>query len=283
MTTPLRKVHNSMATRLGFCIVPFVVIVFIVSLGFLFKWSRDMVRQEAIERADCMLTNTTLRAAGFLNEIQTTTNNTVWQINANLNPDSLLALSRRVVQLNAGIYSCSITMEPDFFPECGRYFSAYSYRKGDSVITVREEPYDYYTQVWYKNAYVEDKPLWVDPYNDSEADGTPVPKMISSYCVPLKDRNNQTIGIISTDLSLERLTKAISHEVPYENSYCIIRRLCMEKLHIPSFTTLVPSSVRIASIVGSLYYNDNSGGSACHDASGRAPFIYRSSVAFTLQ
>lgn len=222
MTTPLRKVHNSMATRLGFCIVPFVVIVFIVSLGFLFKWSRDMVRQEAIERADCMLTNTTLRAAGFLNEIQTTTNNTVWQINANLNPDSLLALSRRVVQLNAGIYSCSITMEPDFFPECGRYFSAYSYRKGDSVITVREEPYDYYTQVWYKNAYVEDKPLWVDPYNDSEADGSPVPKMISSYCVPLKDRNNQTIGIISTDLSLERLTKAISHEVPYENSYCIM-------------------------------------------------------------
>ena len=81
-----------MATRLGFCIVPFVVIVFIVSLGFLFKWSRDMVRQEAIERADCMLTNTTLRAAGFLNEIQTTTNNTVWQINANLNPDSLTLL-----------------------------------------------------------------------------------------------------------------------------------------------------------------------------------------------
>lgn len=221
MTTPLRKVHNSMAAKLGAGIVPFVIIVFVVSLGFLFKWSRDMVRQEAIERADCMLNNTALRVDGFLNEIQTATNNIVWLIDENHKPDSLLAFSRRVVQLNNGIYGCSITMEPDFFPECGRYFSAYSYRDSDSVVTVREEPYDYYSQEWYREAYTLDKAVWVDPYEDNGGKSS-VSRMISSYSVPLKDKDNQIIGVISTDLSLERLSKVISKEVPYENSYCIM-------------------------------------------------------------
>ena len=148
MTIPIRKVHNSLAARLGIGIIPFVVVVFVVSLGLLFKWSREMLRQEAVERADRMLANTSLRVGGFLNEVQTVTDNMMWQIDENLTPDSLLAYTQRVVQLNPGVSSCSITMEPDFFSQDGHYFSAFSYRKGDSVITVREKPYDYYNKVW---------------------------------------------------------------------------------------------------------------------------------------
>ena len=63
---PLRKVYNSLAVRLGVGIVPFVIIVFVVSLGFLFKWSREMVRQEAIEHTYYVLDNTSMRVNGGL-------------------------------------------------------------------------------------------------------------------------------------------------------------------------------------------------------------------------
>ena len=87
MTIPVRKFHNSLLARLGVGILPFVVIVFVVSLGFLFKWSRDMVRQEAIERANLMLTNTSLRVGSYIQEIQTITNNTIWLVEENLVPE----------------------------------------------------------------------------------------------------------------------------------------------------------------------------------------------------
>lgn len=222
MTIPLRKIHNSLAARLGIGIVPFVVLAFVVSLGLLFKWSRDMVRQEAIERADCMLANTSLRVDGFLNEVQTVTGNMMWQIDNNLTPDSLLAYTQRVVKLNPSVSSCSITMEPDFFPLDGQQFSAFSYRKGDSVITVREQPYDYYNKVWYKKAYEADEPVWTDPYDDNDGGSSSTSEWISSYSVPIKDFKGYTIGVMSTDLSLKRLSKAISEEVPYEHSYCMM-------------------------------------------------------------
>ena len=219
MTMPLRRLHNSLLARLGAYILPFVVVVFIVSLGFLFKWSREMVRQEAIERADLMLTNTSLRVGGFLYEIQTATKNTLWLIDENLRPDSLLEYSDRVVRQNPGVNGCSITMEPDFFPQYGRYFSAYSRHRGDSVVTIVEQPYDYYNKVWYKSAYDAGEPVWTDPYDDSDEGGAALSEWISSYCVPIKDQEDNTIGVISTDISLKRLSMAISEEVPYEHSY----------------------------------------------------------------
>ena len=222
MTIPIRKVHNSLAARLGIGIIPFVVVVFVVSLGLLFKWSREMLRQEAVERADRMLANTSLRVGGFLNEVQTVTDNMMWQIDENLTPDSLLAYTQRVVQLNPGVSSCSITMEPDFFSQDGHYFSAFSYRKGDSVITVREKPYDYYNKVWYKKAYEADEPVWTDPYDDNDGGPSSKSEWMSSYSVPIKDNQGTTIGIMATDLSLKRLSMAISEEVPYEHSYCMM-------------------------------------------------------------
>lgn len=222
MTMPLRKLHNSLLARLVTYILPFIVVVFTVSLGFLFKWSRDMVRQEAIERADLMLTNTSLRVGESLHEIQTATNNTLWLVNENLRPDSLLSYSNRLVSLNPGVNSCSITMEPDFFPQYGYYFSVYSHRDEDSVISVIEEPYDYYSKVWYKSAYDADEPVWTDPYDDSDDGASVLSDWISSYCVPIKDNDGNTIGVISTDLSLKRLSLTISEEVPYEHSYCMM-------------------------------------------------------------
>lgn len=222
MTKPLRRLHNSMIARLVVFILPFIVVVFTVSLGFLFQWSRDMVRQEAIERADLMLNNTSLRVGGFLNEIQTATNNTLWLVNENLIPDSLLNYSNRVVSQNPDVKSCSITMEPDFFPQYGRNFSVYSRRDGDSLVSIVEEPYDYYSKVWYKSAYDADKPVWTDPYDDNNEGSSSLSEWISSYSVPIKDKDDNTIGVISTDISLKRLSMTISEEVPYDHSYFVM-------------------------------------------------------------
>ena len=222
MKSPIYHINRSLSLKLCLGILLCVVIVFVLSLGFLFERSQKMVKQEAMEHAEHMLNNIALRVKGYLNEVETATNNIEWLVMENLQPDSLLNYSRRVVELNPNVNGCSITMEPNFFPQRGRNFSVYSLRDRDSIESVYEAPYNYYGKVWYKMPREKGEACWVDPYNDFNEGTLSSPVMIASYCKPLKDDNGDLIGIIATDLSITWLSKTISAEKPYPDAYCLM-------------------------------------------------------------
>ena len=219
-------IHQSLSTRLGLEILFVVVLVFSLSLGFLYWQSRNIIRQEAIDEASHVLDNTSLRVKGFMLEIETATRNIIWLVNLHHDKDSLLKFSHRIVANHPNTNGCSITMEPDFFPEDTYGFSAYSVRLGtssdgqkDSVATVREAEYDYYNKVWYKTPRQKRAACWVDPFDDFNEGTLSNPEWIASYCVPLYDRHEKFVGVISTDLSLKKLAETVNAEHPYENSY----------------------------------------------------------------
>ena len=199
-----------------------VFIAFVAPLGYLFIYSRQMLKREAIKRAESVLDNTTLRVAGYLIEVETATRNMQLQVLDNMQPEALLAYSRQVVEQNPNVNGCSVTTEPDYFPHLGRYFSAYSVREGDSISTVREAEYEYFDKVWYKNCRDAKKAVWVDPYDDFNAGTLYASEMIASYSVPLYKPDSTFIGILSTDISLPRFSKIIASATPYEDSYCIM-------------------------------------------------------------
>lgn len=218
----MKHIKQSLAMKLGLGMLTLAVVIFIVSLGMLFIVSRRMVHTDAVQRATNTLHTASLRITSFLEEIETATDNIEWIVLENLQPDSLLAFTHRIVELHPNVNGCSITMEPDFFPQCGKYFSAYSIREGDHVTTVREGEYDYYNKVWYKTPRTLGKPCWVDPFNDYNPGTLYSPEMIASYCKPLVLPDGRFAGVISTDLSLRHLSKAITAEKPYPNSYFIM-------------------------------------------------------------
>ena len=47
-------------------------------------------------------------------------------------------------------------------------------------------------------------------------------EMVTSYCQPIKDKNDQFIGVINTSLSITWLSQTISAVKPYPNSYSIM-------------------------------------------------------------
>ena len=221
-----KHIHNSLSTRLCLDILFVVMLIFILSLGFLYWQSRNIIRQEAIDEASHVLDNTALRVKGQMQELETATRNLLWLININHQQDSLLWYSHRIVSNHPHINGCSITMEPDYYPGEEYGFSAYSVRiddneepQKDSVATVREADYDYYNKVWYKTPRQRNTDCWVDPFDDYNAGTLSSPELIASYCVPLHDKQGKFIGVISTDLSLKKLTETITAEHPYENSY----------------------------------------------------------------
>jgi len=181
-----------------------------------------MVKRQSIDRAEATVRVVSQRVASLLGTIETAANSNAWLVTDQLRPDSLLALSRRVVLLNANINGCSISTEPGIFPKYGRYFSAYTIRDGDSIITVREAPYEYFDKEWYKTPLNLGEPCWVDPYNDYNKGTLYTKKIIASYCKPIYDVHKQLIGVMTTDLSLPRLAEIIEAEEPYPNSHYVM-------------------------------------------------------------
>ena len=224
MNAIVQRLRQSLSLRLSLWILGIVVVIFIITIGFLFHRTKESVRQGAIDQASQMLNNNMQHLIGILNEIEVATNNSDWLVMQNLQPDSLLALSRQILELNPNLFGCSIALVPYFFEDQGKYFSAYSSNNNGHLETENEgnDDYNYFEMDWYKEPMKLQKPCWVDPFRDYSPDGIVTRDMIASYCKPLITADGRCIGVISSDISHRRLTQAFASEWIYQHSYYML-------------------------------------------------------------
>ena len=216
---------RKLATRLSVWIVLLTALIFLAALGFLFAQSRKTVRQEAISRATQTLESTVLRVTDILDRVIVATDNTAWLIPRHLNaPDSMFVYSARILQNNPFLNGCSISFEPYYFPDRGRWFSAYSNNEGEEIRTIQEgnDEYEYFYMDWYQLCKLLGEPCWTEPYTDFNPKGIYSSEIIASYCKPILDNSDRYIGTISVDVSLNWLAETISAVKPYPNSYSIL-------------------------------------------------------------
>lgn len=229
----IRYIKQHLSLRLGIIIVLVITITFSVLFGFLFSRGKDFIQRAAIDHAMQLLDNTAERINGILDETETLTNFLAQTTPRHLAPDSLLVFSRRAVQENWFITGMAISMEPDFFPEMGRYYSAYSLRHWesydgdindvpDSITTVREGPFEYFEAPWYKTPRTLGRACWVDAYDDYNEGTLSSPDILTSYCCPMRDASGQYIGSITASLTLKWLSKAVTAIPAYPNSSAIM-------------------------------------------------------------
>ncbi len=221
MRNLIARIRQSLSLNLSLGIVLMVAIIFILALGFLFNHSRRIIKEEATQHATRALNTTAQRSRSILDVAEVATDNTAWVATFNLNTDSLLELTRLVVLFSPDITSCFITTESGTFKDEGD-FSAYSIRDGDTILTGREAPYDYYSTAWYKTPRMQGKACWVAPFDDENTATASASENIVSYSRPITRTDGRMLGVISTDVSLDTLNKIIESEPPYPNAYSIL-------------------------------------------------------------
>jgi sigma-B regulation protein RsbU (phosphoserine phosphatase) len=245
MKDRFRIISKSLSAKIILWIAALTGLVFLASLGFMFTQSRKFVRNEAFNRAEQVLDNTVQRVTNILDHVEVATDNFDWLPVRHLNaPDSMYVYSRRILQLNPELRSCSISFEPYFFPQMGKYFSVFSINENGTVKTSRQGSpnYDYFSFDWYQLTKLLDRPVWTEPYLDFDLENQYEPEMIASYCKPLKD-NGQYVGTIATDISLSWLSETILSVKPYPNSYCIMTGRGGTYFVHPDSTKLVYQSI----------------------------------------
>ena len=215
----LNRIRKSFSTKLSLGILLMTVTIFVVSLGVLFTQSRHIIRTEAVGRTKAVLNTTMQHIVRNLMTIENATNTYSWMIEQQFQPEQILDFTSRIVRLNPHIDGCSISAEPNMFKKYGRYFSAYTVRETDTITTVIEEEYEYFQKVWYKTPRNLESGCWVVYTDEVDSLKLTLDGMIASYGKPLYSADSSMVGIISTDLSLLRLSKVMSEVRPYPNSY----------------------------------------------------------------
>ena len=219
MRSLINHIRQSLSWKLSLGILLMAIPIFMLALGIVFVQSRNNVKREATKHAASVVNTTMQRISRYMNLVETATDLTAYDVVANLQPDSLMAYSNYVVTHNGHIDGCSISLEPNEFPQYGRYFSVYTVREPDTITTVIEKEYEYFEKVWYKPAKQQGKSCWAVYYDESDTLQLTLDGMIASYNKPLYKADGHFVGIISTDLSLLRLSKTITTETPYADSY----------------------------------------------------------------
>lgn len=217
----IRYIKQHLYLRMGLEIMLILVLVFTVSLGLLFHYSKELAQEAAVRKATKTLDETMANISNIMDRTEKATADMERLVQDNLQPDSLLAYTRLMLEQNPDILGFTIAMKPDYFPEHGRSFSAYSLRQGDSITTV-EEGHDYFEQIWYKKAWEEKRPVWLEPYIDNTPGFLTSNEYNYSFAKPLYNKDNEPIGILCTDLLLKWLSKTVTEVKPYPNSSAIM-------------------------------------------------------------
>ena len=135
-------------------------------------------------------------------------------------PDSLFAVTRRIVEQNPDFDGCCIAVVPNYYPEKGRLFEPYTVRRGDSIETIQlaSEEHDYSKNKDFILAAKNDSSFWGEPYPD-ESD----PKVtLITYTFPIHDEFGDIAGVVGVDYNAEELGKMLNARHMFPSSYHIL-------------------------------------------------------------
>ena len=225
MSGIIRYISSSLSRRLSFWVVVLVAAIFTAAFALMFSETREVVREEAWNKATKTIEGAVLHIDNTLHRAEVAANNMLVVIEQHLDePDLMFDLSKRVVENNPDLTGCSISFEPNYFKEKGRYFCAFSYDNGTSIQTkqVGTDHYQYHCMDWYLIPSLLNKPYWIEPYFEDTKGNISIKDVFSSYSQPIHDAKGQVVGALSVDIRLDWFSSTISKIKPYPHSYSVL-------------------------------------------------------------
>ena len=153
-----------------------------------------------------------------LSDVYVATNNNVHEIERDIDdPDRLYDHLERIVKENPWIVSCGLLFVPDYYPEKGKYFVPFATRDTADVVSVMRIDtvyHDYFEDDWYVARMESDSADWVDPYFEDPQLTTYIePRLLTTYAVPIHNREGRPVAVLCSDLSLEDLRNDMLQKV----------------------------------------------------------------------
>ena len=185
-----------------------------------FYYSQKSLREEANLRAESQLEATRNKIMDVIDQAEAAVRNSTWIAQWCLDyPDSLQRVSWRLVEDNPVVVGSTVALVPGYNPKLP-LFAPYVVRNGEQIqaLSLATAEYDYPSKEWFTKPLELGKGYWSEPYID-EGGGE---MLMTTYSVPIRDKNGTLAAVLTADLSLEWLKDLVGGMRVYPNAYCLV-------------------------------------------------------------
>lgn len=209
---------KSISKRLTLRIMMVVLAMMAVIAGVVYFTVSEYMDDEAEMRFQIVVMRAHREIQRRLSDVYVATNNNVHEIERDIDdPDRLYDHLERIVKENPWIVSCGLLFVPDYYPEKGKYFVPFATRDTADVVSVMRIDtvyHDYFEDDWYVARMESDSADWVDPYfEDPQLTTYIAPRLLTTYAVPIHNREGRPVAVLCSDLSLEDLRNDMLQKV----------------------------------------------------------------------
>jgi signal transduction histidine kinase len=215
------KRKRGLSFKIIFFICSSLTVIFTVIFLFNHRVTKNIVEKNLKSDARNITSNVVLKIDKVLSTIQKIPDNfSVIVDSSDLSDTKLKGLLRMMVENNPDIYGAAIAFEPYFKDPKQLYYSFYYHRDSTGIqfSTLGNEKYDYFTMDWYQVPKELGRSAWSEPYFD-EGGGNII---MTTYSCPLFRKINgekKFIGILTADVSIDRLQKYVDEIKVYKTGY----------------------------------------------------------------
>lgn len=193
-----------------------VSVLAVVSIAMIFmavtsiSSSRNIINDEIQKQMDAALEMNAEKISSAFDKVKSITSTVAYSVSSNYGEASLdeyeSIMSHAIYETNLAIGG-GIWFEPYLYDPNEKYVGPYAYKDGDTPVVTYQysnAEYNYFSYDWYQNAFQNEGAAISDPFND-EALG-----LMTTCAVKTVDKNGNTIGAVSLDLTLEEVDDLIT-------------------------------------------------------------------------
>ena len=209
MSNKLTQGWDKLQARSSLMLLIVAAVIIEVMAVVQYVFARDGIRNEVEQRARTEIKLKNLEIQNVISDVEVAINNMQWLIDwAASNPDSIYSTLQLIIHNNPIITGCAMAFEPNYFPSKGEWYEPFAGRSngltGDIVHRqIGSAEHDYHKATWYREGLHSTEGQWTEPYPDDAGSKM----MVSSYTLPIHDRNGKVIGVFCSDVSLEWLAE----------------------------------------------------------------------------
>ena len=212
-------INRTLSIRLSLMVVSSMALLLMASLVVMLYYARKTVKEETLQMASQTLEGTVLHIDNILLSVEQTAGNFYFSFLSHLDqPDMMINYSRKLVETNPYVASCSIALKPNYYQDRQYFIASFRRVEGNKASVVQVEPSNdhlYTEQEWYTKAMASAKPGWLRMDLEDGEDRI-------TFCLPIPGADGHPIGVMGIDVSLSLLSHIVETAKPSPHSYCTL-------------------------------------------------------------
>ena len=187
-----------------------------------YLYSQREIKKEASLRAESELKSAENKIMDVVNQAEAAVRNSLWVAEWCLEyPDSLERIPQRVVSENPVVVGSTMALLPGY-NEKYPFYAPYVARDLETgeirKLSLATEEYDYPSSEWFTKPIELNDSYWSEPYFDENGGDI----LMTTFSMPVKDKNGEVAAILTADISLDWLTELIGGMKVYPNAFNMV-------------------------------------------------------------